>query len=245
MSVVNPSALNMIVPNYGIDQIIGITSGTLNITAPTSGTSPTTATANFAHGFGDSAYFSGIFTADGGTTYNDFGAMIPVISLGFPVFQTVDCNAVCDATNLTITASNYYNFVTGTGTAATVSYKVYLFAKNTMASPVNPLATSETLQYSSGFNYQKVFMRGTTNLTVASGTTGSTNVTHSLGYVPKVRAFRTNSASPSVLRPISEGLITDPRVHITDQLLTFYADETGFGGVNLNTNIQYRIYLDS
>lgn len=244
MSVVNPFALNMAVPAYGIDQIIGITTGTLTTGTPTAPSSPATATANFAHGYGDSAYFAGIFSADGGTTWNDFGAMIPVISLGFPVLQTVDCNAVCDPTNLTITASSYYNFVAGTGAPATVTYKVYLFAKNTMAEPVEPLPTAEILQYNSVFNYQKIFMRGTANLTVTIGNTGSTTILHNLGYIPKVRAFRTNSSAPTILRPLSEGLVSDPQAHITSTDLSFTADETGLSGINLNTDIEYRIYLD-
>lgn len=245
MTVLNPTAVNMVVPEYGIDQIIGVTSGTLSMIAPTAGTSPVTATANFAHGFGDSAYFSGIFSADGGVTWNDFGSMTPVISGGLPVFQTVGCDAICDSSNLTTAASNYYNFAAGTGTPATVTYKVYLFAKNTMALPITPLATSQILQYNSAFNYQKIFSLGTVNLTVGSGSTGSVNIIHNLGYIPKVRAYRINSATPTILRPISNQLVADPRVHITSILLTFYADETGIGATGINTNIQYRIYLDS
>lgn len=237
------ATLNMVVPKYGIDQIIGVTTGTLTTGVPTAISSPATAVANFAHGFGDSAYFAGIFTADGGTTWNDFGAQIPVISLGVPVFDTVGCNAVCDATNLTITASSYYNYTAGTGAAATVTYKAYLFAKNVMAQPVNPLPTAEILQYSSAFNYQKIFAKGTVNLTVANGFTGSVSVIHDLGYIPKVRAYRTDSGSPTILRPVSNGAVSDPQVEITNTVLTFYADNTGFGA-GINTDIQYRIYLD-
>jgi len=244
MTVLNPFALNMVVPQYGIDQIIGITTGTLTTAAPTLISSPKTATANFAHGFGDSAYFAGIFTADGGVTYNDFGAMTPVISAGVPVFQTVGCNATCDATNLTITASSYYNFAAGTGTAATVTYKVYLLAKNTMSQPLAPLPTAEVLQYNSAFNYQKIFMKGTTNLTVGSGASGSVNILHNLGYIPKIRAFRIDAATPTILQPLANGFVSDPQAHITSTLLTFAADETGGGGINLNTNIEWRIYLD-
>lgn len=244
MAVITPSALNMAVPAYGIDQIIGITTGTMSIATPTSGSSPKQTTVNFAHGFGDSAYFAGIFTADGGTTYNDLGAMIPVISLGNPVFQTVGCDVTCDNTNLIITGTNYYNFVTGSGSPATVTYKIYMFAKNTMANPVTPLATSQILQYNSAFNYQKIFMQGTINLTVSSGSTGSVNVVHNLGYVPKVRAYLTTNATPTVLQPVSTAGPNDIQVRISTTTVTFFADETGFGS-NVNVNIQYRIYLES
>lgn len=244
MPVTNPSAIRFTTIN-ATDQIIGITSGTLTTAAPTSGSSPKTASVPFAHTFGDSAYFQGIFSADGGTTWNDFGSMIPVISSGDPVFQTVGCDATCDTVNLNITASSYYNFVAGTGTAATVLYKVYLLSKNTMAVPIKPLATNQILQYYTAFNYQKIFLQGTSSLIVTSGTTGtSTPIAHSLGYVPKVRAFRLDSTAPTTVLPVSNGLISDPHIRIDTTTLTFYADESGSGGINLNTSIEWRLYLD-
>lgn len=242
MAATNPSALHLLVPDYPLDQIIGVTSGTLSVAAP-SGFVNTTANANFAHGFGDSAYFQGIFTADGGTTWNDFGSMIPITVAGNPVFQTVGCSAICDTTNLTITLTSYVtNFVTGTGSAATITYKVFLLAKNTMAQPVNPLPTNQILSFSSGFNFQQIAYKGSLSLAVSSGASGSVSFIHNLGYVPIVRAFQFLSASPTVCRPIGTAFIADPQVELTNTTLTFFAD-LGSSGSSLNTNIHYRIYL--
>jgi hypothetical protein len=235
----------MVVPLYRIDQIIGITSGTLSMTAPTAISNPTTATVSFEHGFGDSAFWAGIFTPDNGVTYNDFGSMITVISSGTPVFQTVGCNATCDPINLTITGYNYYNFVAGSGAAASVNYKVYLLAKDAMAQPINPIPTSQILQYQSSYNFQKLVLSGTLPLVVAAAATGSVSVVHGLGVVPKVRAYRTDAATPTVIEPIATDQVADPQVRIDDTTLTFYSDQTGIGAVGIDTLVYYRIYLDS
>jgi hypothetical protein len=249
MSINNPSAINMVVPEYNIDQIIGVFSNTVNLGVP-SAFSQTVATDSHAHGFGDSAYFQGIFTTDG-STWNDFGAQTPNLAPPNPEFQTVDVEAMCDATNINVYLINYYDIAHSVGNAYTITYKIYLMAKNTMANPLTPLKTNQTLYYNSELNYLKSFMQGTVAISVSSGNVGSTIVTHNLGYVPKVRAYFINSnqvyATNQVVNAISGGVpntAPDIEVRITTTTVTFFSDQSGFGAPGINGAVDYRIYLD-
>lgn len=248
----NLSALNMMVPAYANDKIIGSFTDTVAISAPTAGGGYTTVTTSYAHGFSDSAYFQGIFSSDGGISWNDFGAQIPNLTTPTqPVFQTLDCNATVDTTNLNVTITNYYDYVNSVGTSYTVTYKVYLLAKNSMTYPITPLSINNPIQYASKYNYQKIVDQGTVNLTVASGATGSAVVTHNLNVIPDVRAFWFNSGS-STCYPISysagnvSGSGTDSiQVEITTTNVTFYSDQGSFLAVGIDGSIDYRIYYES
>lgn len=253
MPVTNPAAIRFASPLTKTDQIIGVFTGTLSVDTPTFVSTPKTATASHAHGFGDSCYFHGIFSTDGGTTWNDFGAQIPDVSGGGkPVSQTADCEAYVDTTNLVVTGYSYYNSATGIGLPRTIQYKVYLLAKNSMALPIRPIATAERISWSSRYNYQKIAAQGTINLTVASGSTGSVVVTHNLGYVPKIRAFLFYAATPTVCQSLSDdnngnfGSIYSVQSKVTSTDVTFYADRNNWSGVPpaLNVNIEYRVYQD-
>lgn len=227
-----------------IDQIIGITSGTISVAAPSASDGYKTASQSFAHQFGDSAYFRGVFSVDGGTTWNDFGSQTPDTSGTYPVFQTCDCNAYVDSTNLVVTATSYYNNVSGKGKSYTVNYKVFLLAKNSMSSPITPISVSPNFLLTSEYNYQKIAFRGSIPLSVSSGSTGSVSVTHGLGYIPKVRAWWFDSASPNTCRPLSSGFIYDPQVRIDTNKVTFYVDASYFVDPSVSGTIQYRIYYD-
>lgn len=243
----NSTALHMLVPDYPLDQIIGIFTNTLSIPAPTLGGQITTTTDIKPYDFGDSCYYQGIFTTNGGTTYNDFGSQTPnLITPTNPVLQTVDCQATSSPTGLLVTILNYYDNVHGAGTAYTLTYKVFLIAKNAMARPVNPLPTNQILSFSSIYNFQRIAKKETLHLTVASGNTGSISSIHGLGFIPDIRAFRFNNATPTITRPLASQ--TAPRVdsiqaELTDQLVTFYSDQSNFLSNGINADIQYRLYL--
>lgn len=249
MSILNPDAIHMSVPDYRLDNVIAVYSGTIALGAPGVG-SVTEATDTFNHGFGDSVYPVGVFNVDGSAQFNDFGVEIPNTAPPFPQFQSQGCVAVCTTTQLQVTAYNWYDTAHSSGAAHTISYRVYVLAKNTMAQPITPQSTNQILQYDSSYNYQKILMQGTINLTVPNGSTGSVSVVHGLGYVPKVRAFRFNSGGFSTCVPLnSPGTPTIPSYiqivpRISTTSLTLFADcSFGVGGVN--ANIDYRIYLDS
>lgn len=248
----DPTKANIYWPFNQIDKIIDVVTDTVTIAAPaSSGSGTTTLTKNYAHGFGDSAYFQGVFTSDT-ATYNDFGAQTPRLTTpGEPVLQTLDCNANVSVTNLNVTLTDYYDFVNSVGVGYTVTYKVYLLAKNTMAVPVQPLTTGSKAQFDSRYNYQKIFKQDTIALIVAAGATGSVSVTHGLGYIPKVRAFWFNSGS-SICHPINyspqlgdSGGIDSIQVEITSTTLTFFSDQSSFLSLGINGTVEYRIYYES
>lgn len=242
---VNPTALHLLVPDYPLDQIIGYHTGTISVGA---GAPLTTVTDTYAHGFGDSCYVQGVFSTNGGTTWNDFGAMIPTAG---PTLSTTGCNAYVNATNLNVVG---YNYIAGT---VTVLYKVYLLAKNTMANPVTPIATTQKLSFSSGFNFQQIATKGSLNLSVASGATGSVSVIHNLGYIPTVRVFAYKSGDSVTVYPIVidadpglslgsqlAGGISSTQVELTSTVLTLFIDNSSaFSGGTITMAYDYRIYL--
>jgi hypothetical protein len=231
-----------------IDQIVGIYTGTISVGAPTLGQVHLSSTDSKAHGFGDSAYFEGIFSTNNGITWNDLGAQTPILTGAFPTFQTAECTAYVDATNINVKATSWYDFSNSTSHAYTFMYKVFAIAKNTMAQPITPLATNNDLFLLSTYNYQKIALQGTKALSVASGTSGSATVSHSLGYSPKVRAWWFDGASPTVCRPlVPEGTSSSYReiqVRVSTSDVTFFADNSDGVGIANTGNIEYRIYYD-
>src|SRR5262249_32175278 len=131
MAVTTPAALHMIVPDYGIDQIIGVFSGSATLAAPAPSPGFTTQTNTHGHNFGDNCYFQGIFSYDGGTTWNDFSSQIPNYAAPNIQLQTVQVEADTDSTNLYVVMTNWYDTSHSSGTQRTIQYKVYLMAKNT------------------------------------------------------------------------------------------------------------------
>lgn len=239
--VFDRTKIRMAVPTYEIDKIIGVVSGTFNIAAPTLVDQVKSSTSSHVTGFGATCYFQGIFSVDGGTTWNDFGAMIPDLSTpGFPVQETVDCNCSMIGGTLTVTGTSWWDNVHGTGTARTVQYKIALIAKNSQTS-ITPIPTEEILYYSSAYNYQKIFMKGQVAFNLAgTGVGSSSSVTHGLGYVPKVRAFYQETNGTLRMLPIGNYKI-EPRVTTTN--VTFYQDAY-WDLTAINGNVEYRIYLD-
>lgn len=251
MAITNPVALHMSIPDYLVDNIIGIHTGSFTVSAPTDLSSPTTATDTFTTGFGDSCLFQGVFSTDSGSTWNDFGVMIPnLTTAGQPVLQTVTCYGWIDSSGiLTANGVNYYDYVHSTSQSYTIQYKVVFFAKDTQGS-ITPLSTNEILQYNSAYNYQKIDLKGS----FANASTATT-VSHNLGYIPKVRSWidlttstyagygnvsvPTNSISTPDLWPQ-----TYPVIKISTSSAIFNPILDGNGNLAVG-NIFYRIYLDS
>lgn len=247
----NPKALNMIIPNYRIDNIIGIKTGSFGISAPSSISGYTTATQSFTTGFGDNCLFQGIFSTDG-VNWNDFGAMQPNLSTpGQPVLDTVTCfGAVSNSGVFTAYGLNYYDNVHSSGSSYTIQYKIAFFAKDNQGT-ITPLSTNEKLQYDSSTNYQKIYKSGS-----FSNGSSTTIIAHNLGYIPKVREW----IIPSSNTLGAGGTITIPANSlVTPDWFTMYT-ATGFGtgidsnnayftsisnGSAISATILYRIYWDS
>lgn len=241
MSVTQPTKINMAVPEYKIDQIIGIHSGSFSIAAPTFLSSPTIASDPFTTGFGDTCLFQGIFSTDGGTSWNDFGSYKPNLTTpAQPVLQTVTCKGwVTPSGVFEAYAQNFYDLVHSAGTAYTIDYKVVFLSKDDQ-SAITPIPTAEILNYLSSFNYQKIFKQNR----FSNG--GSPKVvSHNLGYVPKVRAWGTSTLGGA---PFPSGSMlsydwfggSNFNIEVGTSDVTFDLI-TGYGTVV----IDYRIYLDS
>lgn len=241
--ITNPSALNLAIPVNKIDQIIGIRPGTFNVAAPTPGPgSPSTASTTFDTGFGDTCLFQGIFSVDGGASWNDFGSFKPNLTTpGQPVLQTVTCRGAVSPTGIfTANATNYYDGVHFAGTAYTVQYKVAFLAKDDQGA-ITPIRTNEILYYNSKYNFQKIFLSSS----FANNVGVPTTITHSLGYVPKVRAWGTSTTGGSFFTPgsmLSYDVFGGGNFNMAVSTTNVVFDAiTTFGTVN----VFYRIYLDS
>jgi len=240
--ITNPGALHLAVPVNRIDQIIGVHTGAFIISAPTAapGGSPTNASDSFTTGFGDTCLFQGIFSVDGGASWNDFGSYKPNLTTpAQPVLQTVTCRGwVTPAGVFTAYAENNYDLVHGSGVSYVVQYKVAFLAKDDQGA-ITPLPRSEILNYSSSFNYQKIYIGSS----FANGG-GATTIAHNLGYVPKVRAWITSSrSSPFPANSLLSydwpgGSNFNIKVNSTNAV---FDSISGYG----TANILYRIYLDS
>lgn len=252
MPIVTPANIYMAVPAYKIDQIIGIHSGSFVVTAP-GVFSSTTASDPFTTGFGDSCFFQGIFSIDGGGSWNDFGTYRPNLTTpAQPVLQTVTCYGMVNPSGVfTATAKNWYDIVHSSSSSYTVQYKVLFIAKETQGI-ITPIATNEILYYSSKHNYQKYLAANSSSFTSTSGTTP---ITHNLGYVPKVRAWfsptsTSNNAdgisilAGSIVTMDNYQYATNVTVNTTSAVFTDIST-TVSPRTTINGTVYYRIYIDS
>lgn len=251
MPIVTPANIRMAVPAYKIDQIIGIHSGSFVVSAPALFGS-TTAPDTFDTGFGDSCFFQGIFSTDGGSSWNDFGTYRPNLSTpAQPVFQTVTNYGMVSPTGIfTATAKNWYDFVHSSTSAYTIQYKVLFIAKDTQGL-ITPIPTNEILYYSSAYNYQKYLPPNSSSF---SSTSGTTPITHGLGYVPKVRAWFAPTSTSNNVDGISipAGSITTMDNYQDATNITVNTTQAIFTDVSttvsprtrINGTVFYRIYID-
>lgn len=186
-----PNLLNFI-SDIQIDKILKVASGTFNVAAPTGGLGSITVDgfATFDTGINDTTFFYGVFSLDGGATWNDFNSSVVEITGGNPVFQTCDVWGESRAGTFYVWARNWYNFVNSTGTARTVMYKVALVAKRDQA-VVPTASTDEKLQFITDYNYPKIAVDDVQTMSLATNERKAFVIPHNLGYVPKVLGFAT------------------------------------------------------
>jgi len=238
------------VPELDTDKIVGVITGTISTSAPVSIPGYVIGTATHSTGFGESCYAKGIFSVDGGTTWNDLGSMIPDNTGGPPpTFQTQECIWECSPTGvITVRATNWYNFILGSGAAKTFQYKLALIAKNDQGD-IEPLPTNSVTAYSSADNYQKISSQGSVAWNVTPGVDKSATVSHNLGYVPKVKAFyrKTDGTTlPMVWNDIAIPAYLEIDVRVTTTQLTFNSDGLRTSFHNAYTGfIDWRVYLDA
>ena len=162
-----------------IDKIIGTFSGSFVSTQPSVGTPTTTVVNPITTNISDYTFFQGIFSIDGGTTWNDFGYnKFPLQILGLSQPNTFNIIAV-----------NKHSYVNpGSDSAYTVQFKVALIAKPGQGI-ITPQLISGKVFFNSNFNYQKILSDTSQPLSITAGNIGTLTFPHSLGYIPKVRTF--------------------------------------------------------
>lgn len=253
MPIIHPENVYMSAPAYKVDQIIGIKTGSFSIAAATLGSQEKFATDTFDTGFGDSCFFQGIFSTDSGASWNDFGVYRPNLTTpGQPVLQTTTCYGIVSPTGVfTAAGVNWWDIVHATSSVYTIQYKVAFIAKDTQGA-ITPITTNETVYYSSRYNYQKYLPSLSSSF---SSTTGSTPITHNLGYVPKVRGFfsPTSTSNNADGISITAGSIVTldhyqyaTNVYVNTTQATFTDVSTSVSPrATVNGTVFYRIYIDS
>lgn len=187
--MVNLSKLSMALPKYPTDKIIGVFTGTLHVAAPTGAQQVLYAETSLPTGFGDSCLTQCIYSYDNGVTWNDDNMSVPNYSGAFPVIQTLDVTSFSDPNTVGIAVANWYNAVSGSGTAYTILFKIFALAK-TGQGDITPLPTKYPLSYSSKDNYLKIFASGKVPLAIpGSNVLFVYAVAHGLGYIPASRGY--------------------------------------------------------
>jgi hypothetical protein len=234
-----------------IDKIIMVKSGSFNAAAPTGGVGDITreATSVFNTGVDDFTFFFGVFSLDDGVTWNDFNANVVEFVSGNPVFQTCDVRGESRPGSFTVRATNWYNFAAGSGTARTVLYKVAIIATDTQGD-VEGARSSEILQFSSEYNYQKIAVDDVRTINLAAGARSSFTVNHNLGHVPNMRGFIQDGG---LVAPLNTALLDTGNVASLDSYSNIAMNTTDVvwtisneGNPNPRTATIYtRIYIDA
>jgi hypothetical protein len=250
MDIANPQNL-FFTSQLQIDKIIMVKSGSFGVPAPTGGLGDLTreATASFDTGINDYTFFLGIFSLDGGATWNDFNATVVEFYAGNPIFQTCDVHGESYSGRFTIRALNWYNFNSGTGTARTVMWKVAIIAKGDQGN-VEGAKSNDILQFSSAYNYQKIFMDDVRTLTLASNERKSTTINHGLGKVPNMRGF---IQDPTLVAPLNVALLDTGNTSSLDSYSNIAMDANNITWTVSNENnpsgktvtLYTRIYVDA
>lgn len=225
MPITNPAAIQMAIPQYQFDKIIGILTGSF-----VAASGSVTTTNSQLTGFNDSCYFQGIYSVDSGTTWNDFGSDIADATVGL---NALDVTGQSSGNVFSVVAFNINT------TTYNIQYKVALIAKNNQGF-ITPIPTSEILYYESTQNYPKIYLPGTVIYTTTSGVQFSSIVSHNLGYIPKVSAWMENFIGAGIISSIG-GIA--PTIQIDTSNVTFFTD--AFLATSQSSLINYRIYLDN
>jgi len=232
----------MAVPENSVDKIIGFFEGT--VTAPDPGIASLNYTeVSFDTGFSDTCLTRCVFSKDSGVTWNDDN----MESRGSPNLQVSSFSRSNTAGIALINVGGG-----ASSTAYTAQYKIFCYAKSDQGE-VTPVETQQALAYSSNYNFEKIYLEGTVDLTTSTVGRVTTSVIHDLGYIPdtKVSLEYLSGTQNGSIWPIRAALFGDlivfPNqapgyVRLTDTTMTITLDTTAAGAIN--TRLHYRIYLD-
>lgn len=237
---------------FDIDKVLGTFSGTITSPAPTASPGSTWTPADIPTGIPETTLWHGIFSTDGGVTWNNFNSEI---NRGATT-QTITCYGVSQAGNFKIIARNMYDYNIGAGYAYTVLYKIVLFAKSTQGS-ITPQPIGSDLYFDSRYNYHKIALDGTTSMVVAAyGGRTTVTIPHNLGRIPRVKLyyeFLTTSGAPYLGQPsqiigiYDHGLIIGGDAYCSmdmDATNIYITKDNGSAEV-MNILVHYRVYYDN
>lgn len=213
---------------YGVDQIIGTFTDSFSVRAPTALEGTITVTTAFNTNINESTFFKGIYSVDGGTTWNDFQSYQVVRpNTSTPAFP-MQLYGRSNANVFTISADNSWDYTAGTSYSYSVIYKVALIAKPTQGT-ITPQPNANISYFKSGDNYQKVLFDFHEDFSVAPFGTHTFSFPHNLGRIPIVRIYRetTNSEdpvfAPSGLYQAARGGFSNHYITTTDIFYTYTA----------------------
>lgn len=231
------------------DLILGTFTGSVAVPAPTTALFPNkvTGSTTIATGINEKTFFQGVFSVDGGVTWCDFNSNVTLTSGSFVNLQTQMMYGASSVGTLTLYADNWTqtsNGINYSGSAYTFQYKVVLFAKPDQGD-VTPQPVTQQRNFSSFYNYQKIYRDYTSNFSYAVG--ASTGViTHGLGYVPKVRMYVDNfspASNTSALYDLGYYLsqFVKYQVYLDSTTINFYIDNSA-GVAPITGTLYARVY---
>lgn len=177
---------------HPIDKILATYEGSFALNAPAAG-STTTVTINIGTGVADTTFFIGVYSVDGGDTWNGFNTEINHVEALSPATNPQGSYRVYGESrasqfrvigenNALLSATQFFNY--------TVLYKVALIAKPGQGEITLSSVGANTV-FDSRLNYLKIAVDDSQSSTGV----GQTKVfNHALGYVPRTRVFVENSS---------------------------------------------------
>lgn len=243
MAVKDPTKIQVVVPSNGMDQIVDIVTGTFTAAPATgsgfAGTYASTNTVDEHNAIADDFFYTaGIWSMDGGATWNQIGASVIVgndsvvgqLTLSIGVSSTGSLDA--DPGKIVVNANNE-GF-----SPQTIQYKVLVMARFDQSTKIPTKKLNQVLRYSTKNSYMKIAIENKTGVLPASGVT---TIPHNLGYVPNFMAWILSDDSPSGNTDYGMFPAGD-RVSADTQNL--YCDYNSFAGF-ANYTLYYRIYLNA
>lgn len=190
--------------DYPIDEVFGTYSGSFFSPAPVSTGGGTTVTVNVTTNIPNSSFFVGVFSLDGGTTWQDFNSTLPRVAGGTNVwYQTFTMVGESQSNGtLVLKGLNYYDYLNSIGVSYTVMWKAALIAKANQP-PLNLQSTGLNLYIDTDLNYRKILSETAQTLTSPATSTVTLTFPHNLGYKPDFDAYITGSTDTTNLNPTS------------------------------------------
>lgn len=138
--------------------------------------------------------------------------------------NTVNFNITSTSTQISM---NYINYASPDSKAY---YRIYAFEPSDSRAKVGATSKhAKTFILNTDYNYCKLFKKGIA--------TGDTTISHNLGYIPQILAWREDSG---VIAPIENSLPSDPMSN-----MPFYVKATSNNIIIKNIpKVHYRIYYD-